>query len=703
MRATPGATECTSGVAGRRGSLSGVAEPLADKNDDEVEVVGEPAPTAPYVFEPADVATAVELVDVGFADLDHAWGTVRRLTDAAKAKGIDGTALVLELIHAAGHELCREPGGKAGCDLGRDLDHELLGWPRPIAAAPEPALELWRAVAAGATAPAAVARFEDLLFARRDSNGRDRVRRAAAGYLAAVDAAGGELEDIDMHGVDALLRVWSLARSVREEDIDDDVRSRMADIVTKVLASMPGARPGAALPLLRALAAGPLRAGTDPHDVDALLERAATVYQRGDLALQIAADRRSRAAGDAATLEAIARDEVAAYFAEADAAAEAAVRMHHLEAAAQVATKRGLGELARKAASLMQQIKPSDLGLKRIRVETSIPKWVPESFLSQFTHGTSWREGLGYFFAGHPPSGSIDQVRKVGRGSRGVLMSLTPTTFFGAGGLPRTTTKTDADREAEDMSRSAGLSARFYGEMLAVGLHRMAARYGTPSVDELVGAIVDEGCRDPQLAVGLAKGFKHFWDGDYESSIAVVIPKFEAAARSLLRELDEGIYRVQRGNDPGGYVGLYVLLDELEKLALDPSWTYFFRWLLLSPYGANLRNDVAHGFVFDPGPIHTALTLRAVSVLALVAGPLPDDSFAAEKEDENDGSYDGGGEATEVRVRPREEVLGHLAYPTGPAPVGWRLAAAVGDRLERAAWWIRGRSTRAAARRRSGR
>jgi hypothetical protein len=47
----------------------------------------------------------------------------------------------------------------------------------------------------------------------------------------------------------------------------------MADIATKVLASMPGTRPGTALPMLRALAAGPLRAGNVPHAVDALLEQ----------------------------------------------------------------------------------------------------------------------------------------------------------------------------------------------------------------------------------------------------------------------------------------------------------------------------------------------------------------------------------------------------------------------------------------------
>lgn len=677
-------------------------EPV-EEDDEDVEVVGGLPSTTQYLFVPTDVAIAVELVDAAFAGLDHGWGTVQQLAEAAKAKSIDDTPLVVELIQAAGHELNREPGGRAGCDLGRDIDGDVLGWPRPIADAPDTALELWRAVAAEATEPAGIARFEDLLFVRRDGNGRDRVRRATVAYLAAVDAAGAGPEDIDLHSVNALLRVWSLARSVREEDIDDDVRCRMADIVAKMLASLPGARPGVALPMLRALAVGPLRAGADPHDVDSLLERAAAVYHRGDLASQIAADRRSRAGGDTALLEAIARDEVAAYFAKADATSEGLVRMHHLEAAAKVATERGLSNLARRASSLMQQIKPSALGLKRTRAEADIPKWVPESFLSHFTQGSSWREGLSFFLAGDPPSGSIDQVRELGKASRGTLTSLMATTVIGAGGLPRATTNSDADREAQDMNRAAGFSAGYHGQLLAMGLDRMRARYGMPSIDDLVNAIVDEGCRDPQLALGLAKGFRHFWDRDYESSIAVVIPKFEAAARNLLRELDEGIYRVQRGKDPGGYVGLYVLLDELEKLALDPSWAYFFRWLLLGPYGANLRNDVAHGFVFDPGPNHAALALRAVSVLVLVAGPPPEDGFAAGNDDGTAASHDGGAEAMETPARLREEFLAQLASPVGPAPIGWRMAAAVGDRLEKAAWWIRGRSIRAAAHRRSRR
>jgi hypothetical protein len=485
-----------------------------------------------------------------------------------------------------------------------------------------------------------------------------------------------------MDEVDALLRAWTLARSVKEGAVDADVRRRMAEICDTVMDAAPGTRPGVVLPLLRALAQGPL-VGLDPHDVDGLLSRAAAGFRRGYLAEQIAADRRGRAAGNAELLEQIARDEVAAYFAEADDSPNAAVRMHHLNAAARVATARGLKELAREAAALMQRIRPSELGMQRIRVESSLPKYVPESYIARFTHGSSWRDGLAYFFATDVPTGHLDQVRTIGSSSRGTLASLFPTTLF-AGGLPRVTA---ADEEAHGMSQAASMCAQFYGQMFAIGLDHIVERYGAPPLEELVDVIVGHGCRDPQLARGLARAFEHYFNRDYESCAAVAIPKFEAAARSLLRELDEGIYRVQVGKDPGGYVGLYNLLDELEKLALDESWTYFFEWLLLGPYGANLRNDVAHGFVFDPGPVYAALLLRAVSVLVLVADILPADDYLPKVGTD------------QVDVRPRQVVLETLADPIGTDKVA-RAISAGADLLERAVWWLRSRVVLRTARRR---
>jgi hypothetical protein len=647
--------------------------------DDDVDDGPARSEPEPYVFDAAHVPDAVALLDAACIDLEHGYTTVTRLIELAGAAGLGDSPLMWELVHVVGHDLQREVGGRPGCSLGRDVDEGLLRWPRPIARTPADAVQLWEAAAEAVIAPAAVARLEDLLFERRVGNGLQRARRAATSYLAAVDAA----DEFGMDEVDALLRAWTLARSVKEGSVDADVRDRMAQIAGAVMDEAPGTRPGVVLPLLRALAIGPV-VGPDPHDADGLLTRAASVFRKGYLAEQIATDRRGRAGGDPVLLEQIARDEVAAYFAEADDSANAAVRMHHLNAAARVATDRGLIQLAREAAAQMQRIRPSELGMQHIRVESSLPTYVPESYIARFTHGSSWRDGLAYFLASDVPSGDLDQVRSIGSSSRGTLASLFPTTLFGAGGLPRVTA---ADEEAHGMSQAASMCAQFYGQMFAIGLEDIAERYGIPPFEELVNAIVEQGCRDPQLARGLARGFEHYFNGDYESCAAVVIPKFEAAARSLLRELDEGIYRVQVGNDPGGYAGLYNLLDELQKLALDESWAYFFEWLLLGPYGANLRNDVAHGFVFDPGPVYAALLLRAVSVLALVADTLPVDDYVPKAGIDR------------VVVRPRQVVLDALADPVGIDRFA-RAISAGADLLERAIWWLRAHAVLRAVRRR---
>lgn len=652
---------------------------MGEDSEDEVDDGRARSEPKPYVFDVAHVPEAVVLLDAACINLEHGYSTATRLMELARAAGLGESPLMWELVHVVGHDLQREVGGRPGCSLGRDVDEGLLRWPRPIARTPADAVQLWEAAAQEVTVPAAIARLEDLLFERQVGNGMQRARRAARSYLAAVAAT----DEFGIDEVDALLRAWTLARSIKDGSVDAGVRDRMARIAAAVIAEAPGTRPGVVLPLLRALANGPV-AGPDPHDVDGLLARAAFIFRKGHLAGQIASDRRARAGGDPVLLGQIAHDEVAAYLAEADDSPNAAVRMHHLNAAARVATDRGLTELAREAAARMQRIRPSELGMQRFRVESSLPMYVPESYIARFTHGSSWHEGLACFFASDVPSGDLDQVRSIGLSSRGTLARLFPTTLLGAGGLPRVTA---ANEEAHGMSQAAAMSAQFYGQMFAIGLEHIAERYGVPDFVDLVDAIVEHGCRDPQLARGLARGFEHYFRRDYESCAAVVIPKFEAAGRSLLRELDEGIYRVQVGNDPGGYAGLYNLMGELKKLALDESWAYFFEWLLLGPYGANLRNDIAHGIVFDPGPVYAALLLRAVSVLALVADILPVDDYVPRARIEG------------ADVRPREVVFDVLRDPVGTDRIA-RAISVGANLLERVLWWLRARAVLRAERRR---
>jgi hypothetical protein len=88
-----------------------------------------------------------------------------------------------------------------------------------------------------------------------------------------------------------------------------------------------------------------------------------------------------------------------------------------------------------------------------------------------------------------------------------------------------------------------------------------------------------------------AKDLKPQDAGKHKAAVAVVVPTIEAAARSLLRALTEGISHVQVERDLGGYPGLWTLLTELERLALDEDWAWFLRSLLLhaTPARARLR------------------------------------------------------------------------------------------------------------------
>jgi hypothetical protein len=87
---------------------------------------------------------------------------------------------------------------------------------------------------------------------------------------------------------------------------------------------------------------------------------------------------------------------------------------------------------------------------------------------------------------------------------------------------------------------------------------------------------------------------------------------------------------------------------------MDPDWIYFMKWLLLGSPGANVRNDLTHGLVFDPGPLHTVLVIRAAAlIISLVA---PDSGGAAI------------GERDRLLERIRLPVREPVSWPTASGP-----------------------------------
>ncbi|WP_203711341.1 DUF4209 domain-containing protein [Asanoa siamensis] len=643
---------------------------LAEKPDDDPM-----DPRIPYQFDSAHPAVGGRLLDEACTGAQNYTDVALALAQAEIPDGVPaGEALRRELLLAFTYQLRLDLDGRDGCQL-----VALGGWLPPVREVTDQVVRLWRGTATAVAAPAAVARLEDLLFCRRDGNGRARVSRSAGAYLSL--AQGGV---ISMDVIDAVVRAWTLARSVGNHDLEAQARAQMAAILEEVMDRRPGESPGVVVPLLGALAAGPKTAArdnaADPHDVDELLVRAAAVFV-GNHATAIAGFRRRRTA-DTATLELIARDEVTGHQRHAEQATQPAVRMIRLREAAQVARARSLPDLQRDIVSAMQRIAPSELGLKTFEASSPLPPHVIEGFLCEYTRSADWRDALDEFLADDPPTGPIGQLRQLGRQTHQGLSRILPPMIF-ANGLPRATA---GDPEAQDrfgMSLFAQVRAENIGRLMAEGLRRIADRYGTPGQDDLVDYFLSRGGRDVNLLRSLAKGFRHYWRGDTESCIYLVTPRLETAARNLLLELDEGIYRVEAAKDPGGYPGLYVLLDKLEQIALDESWAYFLRWLLLGPFGANLRNNMAHGLPLKTTPEYAALTLRAVAVLALVSSPVGPDGVG-------------------IGDRERSDLVKILATPPPVSgPIDGLLAA--GGRILERAWW-RVRTARARlARERDGR
>ncbi|MEV4130411.1 hypothetical protein [Nocardia sp. NPDC049707] len=591
---------------------------LGDLVDEDV-----PSPPARYVFDAADVPAAARVLDHAFKDLlvgADGWGAVER---GVKELGValpDSCQRALTLLSC---RPLKQNVGLAGAELAVDAASLSTLWPR-VADVTDDEVTLWTALADAVTVPAAHARLADLLFARKVPKAGGYGRRAAQAYIDAVDR-----HEIDTRTAVYLLRGWTLARRLKDLGLENSALDVMIDHVDVLMENRNRSMPGAMYPLLRVLCEKPQdssRVEDLRRYVNLVLKTLAASETREHLIAEVARLRRKLLGSGKLTQELrdVHADEVAGLYRQAHDAPNLAVRFIHLETAAKVATARGLHEEAKKFVAEMEVINLDDIGMEVIRTSSSIPTWVIESHLDPYTEASDWRTGIRLFCTDPcAPTGRIQDHRALAATMGKDLLRL-PTVLI-RNGMPRYTLSTDEEQDKEDVARSAGIQADLYGGVLVDALQRISQRYGVPAVDELTAVFLELGAVDPRLARSLAKGFGYFWARDYEAVAGIVIPKIEAAARALLRELDEGIYQVQAAKNPGNYPYLPVLLDELEKLALDEDWAYFLHWQLLGPIGLNLRNEYAHGFIDDVGPIQAAMLLRAAGML-ITAAPIADNS-----------------------------------------------------------------------------
>lgn len=595
----------------------------------------EPATTPiPYEHDPVLVDAGVALMDTAYAEAPR-FGLADYIANQYHVHGLEpDSPVVRELVYVVSYVLRLPFGSDVGCDLEPADNSETRPWPPRMADVAGPVIELWRDLAANVTHPAAQARLFDLLFIRRDGNGRQRALAAINGYIAATPTR----PSLDLEVAQYLVRAWNLARQIGDLPSEETVRKEMVVRINTAIVTGPVAA-GTVLSMLAAVATPPRKpkkaaqspasggisgATAQDTEIDATLAAAVSTYTDSHIVSMITSWMRARAT-DPKEVERINRREVQAYLDEAGAA-QGFLSQHRLRAAISVATRHGLNDLVQDATARMQKMAPSDLGFSEVSSSVQLPRSHVERWLARFTESGDWRMGLALFLATSCPSGELEDLQRAQQemARQSVMMSMISVTIVTDEGLPKWTTTSDEDREAHGLAVVASARAECEGGVLAVCLQRIAGRYGVPSEGDLTAFLSSDGEMDQVLCRTLARAFRHFWSGDYEACVHVAVPKIEAACRALLRELDEGIYRIQVGQSQGGYVGLYNLLRELRALALDESWEYFLRWLLIDTAGPNIRNDVAHGLVTKMGPTYAALVLRAASLLIPLVAPQPE-------------------------------------------------------------------------------
>jgi hypothetical protein len=444
------------------------------------------------------------------------------------------------------------------------------------------------------------------------ANRRDAAQHAVRAYL---DTRGADLDASDL--ARGLVRAWHIARQVGLADLAEKVTAAMIDVATDAVDRTDD--PYAVIPLLSALIApAPRRAtaSTTTSVVDALLDRALTTYSQVHVIKDIATLVRRRAHGDASRVERASRHEVRAMLAEAEAAVDPMVIRSLFNDAAATARRLGVTDLEKIAVARLQAAPP--LTWERSRFESVIPARFFDMYLPGFESASDWRRALGIWLHTPAPTGSKAaneaSARNVKQAS--AIRYLMSTVLFRDGDLPARTLSGDDELFERDLVQAESRHMAMRGRFLAKALFQIRARFGIPSQDELEAFLKEFGAA-PALVSPLATALQLYWIGEYKASVHLVVPKAEAAARALLLELNEPMYRAAVGDSTGQFPGLGSLLPDLVNNGFDPDWERFLRVFLLGE-GQNMRNLVAHGFVDEIDPVIAALALRASAVLILL-------------------------------------------------------------------------------------
>ncbi|TFB88245.1 DUF4209 domain-containing protein [Cryobacterium algoricola] len=513
------------------------------------------------------------------------------------------------LMTAFDYSLARRVGdyAKNAPPFGANFVTDQFAYPLPLGQVPAEVVALWSDVAERSTGDASQARLHHLLFELRQGNRGHHARAAAAAYLAIGTGTGERIQRVNcLH--------WSLdlSRRIKDNPGAELVHSPLVALASDSLAQVDSPEPGVALHSIEVLASDVPR---HPQLAD-LLDRARVAYPDARLTGETIRIQRSLVRGEDSRLTKLNREHVLTYLAQADQLT-GLMRMVNLEDAAQLATTYGLADLLKTATVGMQAMSFEELGLKETSYTVTFTAGVLEAQVRRYTQQSTLGDALSLLIGDAPPTGDIETTRAVAAhaSKSAPLIDMFTVKHIGADALSRYTATTNEERVDEKLARAEMVHMTLAMDGFARILDSLMSNF-TPTEDELIEVIGSADHVAVATATTIAKALMAFHASNYEEAVTLTMPRIETLARARLVELGELQFRVQQGHDRGQYPQLGSMLRALQP-HLDESWSRFLRTFLVSQFGSNFRNELAHGFVDVVGGHQAALTIVAALHLAL--------------------------------------------------------------------------------------
>lgn len=265
-------------------------------------------------------------------------------------------------------------------------------------------------------------------------------------------------------------------------------------------------------------------------------------------------------------------------------------------------------------------VAPGKAAEAEVNLETDFPVWYAR--LNGYAHFET-------------PTGHPDSNREIVENQRRLapLQAFLPVHLQTPEGLPLYAPGTNEERFDLDLVRWETQLLEQWSWIMAEALRRVVSS-GMPPAADLITVLTSNPVSTPPIARQLASSLGRFWTGDAEGAAYSALPAIEAMVRNAVIAADRGVFRLQRKQQPGQFVGLGTLLDLFaESYAISERDSRFFGALLRHPGGWNLRNLAAHGYTPGIGGAAGAVVLYAAMRIIVLSADGPtalDDEVGSE-------------------------------------------------------------------------